>query len=141
MRTTNVTRLAHVSLIAGLLLTGAGWVAAKDVSVKLTGAEETPAVDTTAKGSGKITVKDDMTVSGSIKTTGIDGTMAHIHMAEPGKSGPPVITLEKKSADEWVVPEGSKLTADQYKSFKDGNLYVNVHSAAHKGGEIRGQLK
>ena len=29
------------------------------------------------------------------------------------------------------------LTDDQYKSFKDGNLYVNVHSAEHKGGEIR----
>ena len=141
MRTMKLTRLAHVSLVAGLLLGAAGLVAAKDVSVKLSGAEETPAVDTAAKGEGKITVKDDMTVSGSVKTSGVEGTMAHIHMAEPGKAGPAVITLEKKSADEWVVPEGAKLTADQFKSFKDGNLYVNVHSAAHKGGEIRAQLK
>jgi hypothetical protein len=39
------------------------------------------------------------------------------------------------------VPEGSKLTDEQYAAFKAGNLYVNVHSAEHKGGEIRTQLK
>lgn len=141
MRTMNVTRFTHVSIVAGLLFTVAGLASAKDISVKLTGAEETPAVETTATGKGKITVKNDMSVSGSIKTTGIEGTMAHIHLAPPGKAGPAIITLEKKSADEWVVPEGAKLTADQYKSFKDGDLYVNVHSAAHKPGEIRAQLK
>jgi hypothetical protein len=34
-----------------------------------------------------------------------------------------------------------KLTDAQYKAFKAGDLYVNVHSAQHQGGEIRGQLK
>jgi hypothetical protein len=32
------------------------------------------------------------------------------------------------------------LTDAQYKSYKAGELYVNVHSDAYKGGEIRGQL-
>ena len=36
---------------------------------------------------------------------------------------------------------GSKLTDEQYASFKSGNLYVNVHTAEHKPGEIRAQLK
>jgi len=39
------------------------------------------------------------------------------------------------------VPAGSKLTDAQYESYKAGNLYVNVHSAANKGGEIRAQIK
>lgn len=45
------------------------------------------------------------------------------------------------SADEWVIAPGSRLTDEQYQSLKDGTLYVNVHSAAHKDGEIRAQLK
>ena len=33
------------------------------------------------------------------------------------------------------------VTPDQMKAFKAGELYVNVHSADNKGGEIRAQLK
>jgi CHRD domain-containing protein len=114
---------------------------AKDVAVKLTGAEETPAVETKATGMGKITIGDDMSVKGSVKTSGIMGTAAHIHEAPAGKAGPPIITLTKSGDDTWTVPDGSKLTAEQYDAFKAGNLYVNVHSAEHKPGEIRAQLK
>ena len=39
------------------------------------------------------------------------------------------------------MPAGTKLTDDQYQAFKAGNLCVNVHFDAHKGGEFRGQLK
>jgi len=38
------------------------------------------------------------------------------------------------------VPEGTKLSEPQYQAYKAGELYVNVHSAENKGGEIRGQL-
>jgi hypothetical protein len=67
--------------------------------------------------------------------------MAHIHLAGPGKNGPAIITLIKSGDNVWSVPDNAKLTDDQYKSFMSGDLYVNVHSDAHKGGEIRTQLK
>ena len=131
-----------LSVAAGVLLLAAfGAASAKDVAVSLSGDQEVPAVTTSAKGTGTIKIADDKSVSGSIKTTGIAGVAAHIHEAAPGKNGPPIITLEKKGDSEWVVPAGSKLTDAQYESFKAGNLYVNVHSAEHKGGEIRTQLK
>ena len=86
-------------------------------------------------------VNDNASVSGSIMTTGIKATSAHIHEAPMGKNGPVVIPLEKKSDREFVVPAGAKLTDAQYQAFKAGDLYVNVHSDAHKDGEIRAQLK
>jgi hypothetical protein len=133
-------RLAPIALCAGFVAGAMGTAQAVDVKVKLTGDQEVPAVATTATGVGTIAIKDDKSVSGSIKTTGIEGTVAHIHLAEPGKNGPPIITLTKNE-NTWSVPEASKLTDEQYKAFKEGNLYVNVHSAEHKGGEIRAQLK
>lgn len=114
---------------------------ALDLKVTLIGAEETPPVTTTATGTGTITIAADKSVSGTIKTKGIVGTVAHIHVGAPGQSGPPIITLDKTAEGVWAVPAGSKLTDDQYANFKAGNLYVNVHSAEHKPGEIRGQLK
>jgi hypothetical protein len=133
------TALAASSLAAVLLVAGAALAA--DMKVKLTGDQEVPPVQTAASGSGTITVKDDKSVSGSVTTKGMKGMAAHIHEAPAGKNGPVAVPLEKKSDNEFVVPAGVKLTDEQYQALKAGNLYVNVHSDAHKNGEIRGQLK
>ena len=136
-----MSRVLRRTAFATVLVAAMGVASAEDVSVKLVGADETPPVTTSATGEGKISVAKDGTVKGSVKTKGVVGTMAHIHEAPAGKAGPPIITLTKSGEDTWTVPDGSKLTEEQIKAFKDGNLYVNVHSAEHKPGEIRGQLK
>ena len=110
------------------------------MKVNLTGAEEVPPVTTQAKGSGTFRVADDGTVTGSVTTQGITGTMAHIHQAAKGQNGPVIVPLTK-NGDTYSVPEGRKLTPAQMDALKAGNLYVNVHSNAHKGGEIRAQLQ
>jgi hypothetical protein len=114
--------------------------AAADVKVTLAGDQEVPAVTSKGTGTGTITVGADKSVHGSVTTKDIAGVAAHIHEAPAGKSGPVVIPLEKKG-DTYAVPANAKLTDAQFASFKAGNLYVNVHSAAHPDGEIRGQLK
>ena len=116
-------------------------VAAADVAVALSGAEEVPAVTTSARGQGALKVADDGAVSGAVTTSGVTGTAAHIHSAAAGKNGPVIVPLQKSGDGAWSVPSGAKLTPDQLKMFKAGELYVNVHSAAHPDGEIRGQLK
>ena len=139
-------RFTNLMSIRGLIVSavcviGSGSALAADLKVDLTGAQETPPVTTSASGTGSITVGADKSVSGTVKTKSIDGTMAHIHVGAPGKSGPPIITLTKDADGVWKVPAGSKLTDEQYASFKSGDLYVNVHSAMHQPGEIRGQIK
>ena len=109
------------------------------VSVKLTGAEEVPAVNVSGSGSGSFRVAEDGTLSGSVTTKGVQGTMAHIHRGAKGQNGPVIVPLTK-NGDTYSVPAGRKLTADQMRDWKAGNLYVNVHTAAHKGGEVRGQI-
>jgi hypothetical protein len=133
--------LAMAIATAAIFAGASGIANAKEVPLSLAGDQEVPAVTTEAKGSGTLNINDDKTVSGSVTTKGVKGTMAHIHQGAAGKNGPVIVPLEKKGDDGWAVPAGAKLTDAQYKSFKDGDLYVNVHSAAHPGGEIRAQLK
>src|SRR6266567_3821681 len=79
------------AVLAAALLLASASVAAKDIKVTLTGAEETPPVTTSATGTGTIKVNEDKSVSGSIKTQGMKGMAAHIHTGAPGESGPPII--------------------------------------------------
>jgi hypothetical protein len=134
-------RVQTTTALALLLALAAAGASAKDIKVNLTGAEETPPVTTSATGKGTLHIAKDKSVSGTVKTTGIEGTAAHIHVGAKGEAGPPIITLTKGADGNWTVPAGAKLTDEQWADYKAGKLYVNVHSDQHKPGEIRGQLQ
>jgi len=118
----------------------------------LSGAEQVPPVTTTASGTTDISARPSKcpsaatsatcpTVHGTVNTTGVVGTAAHIHQGAAGQNGPPIVTLVKTGPNQWQVPPGTTFTDAQYQAYWDGLLYVNVHSDANKGGEIRAQLK
>lgn len=109
--------------------------------ITLSGDQEVPAVRTAASGTSLLEIAADGTVSGSVHTRGVEGTAAHVHQAPAGRNGPVVIPLAQAGAGRWVVPEGTRLSPAQLGAWKAHELYVNVHSAAHPGGEIRAQLK
>jgi len=130
-----------VSAIIVLFAGYAASVLSDEVTVTLSGNQEIPPVTTSALGTGTFTVGADKSVSGSVTVSGMSATVAHIHEAAAGTTGSIVIPLTKISDNVWAVPAGAKLTDAQYESYKAGNLYYNVHSAAYKSGEIRGQIK
>ena len=123
-----------------LSVLGVGSAHAGDIKVTLLGDNEVPPVATSATGGGTIVIGDDGSVSGSVSTKGVEGTAAHIHVGSAGQNGPVIVPLTK-SGDTYTVPAGAKLSNEHMASFRAGNLYVNVHSAANPNGEIRGQLK
>ena len=110
-------------------------------NVMLSGNQEVPPVSTAATGTGLITVLMDRSVSGSVTTSGVAGSAAHIHLAAPGQNGPVIVPLNKTGDNVWSVPPAIRLNDAQYEAYRLGNLYVNVHSAANPSGEIRGQIK
>ncbi|BDG03644.1 CHRD domain-containing protein [Anaeromyxobacter oryzae] len=107
----------------------------------LDGAQETPAVTTSAFGAGVLSVDDAGQVRGFLITSGlVSPTAAHVHLAARGTPGGIIIPLSG-GPELWVVPDdAAALTADQRAAFAAGDLYFNAHTAAHPNGEIRGQL-
>jgi len=124
-----------------LLAACAAMTSAKSVNVTLSGSEEVPPVSTAARGSGTITVGQDMSVSGSVTVSGLSPIAAHIHTGARGANGPIAVGMAKTADNVWSIPAGAKFTDAQYKAFQAGETYVNVHTQANKGGEIRGQLR
>ena len=71
--------------------------------------------------------------------SGLSGpaTAAHFHSGEAGKNGPVAVPITPATSPF----EGSAtLTDAQANDLLAGKLYVNVHTEANKGGEIRGQV-
>ena len=110
-------------------------------TVTLSGANEVPPVNTPATGTATVTIRPDHSVSVKVVASGMTATASHIHQGAAGANGPVIVPFVKTGDNTFAAPENAKLTDAQYEAFKAGNLYVNVHSAAHPGGEIRAQLK
>jgi len=110
------------------------------LKVSLSGSEEVPPLTVSGSGSGAFRVAEDGTITGSVTTKDVQGTMAHIHRGAKGTNGPVIVPLDK-NGDTYSAPAGRKLTQQQMDDLKAGNLYVNVHTARNKGGEVRGQLQ
>lgn len=111
------------------------------VTTTLVGEQEVPPVASTATGTANITLETTSgALSGQITHNVADATVAHVHTGAVGVSGGPIVSLTRSSDTVFDVPEGAVLTTEQISEFVAGDLYVNVHSAEHPAGEIRGQL-
>jgi CHRD domain len=114
--------------------------------VILSGANEVPAVATTATGTARFRLASDGKLYYVVNVTGLtagDGTLtaAHIHNGAAGANGSVLIGLVSAAAD-FGVNKQLQLT-DVQKTAIDGtgSLYVNAHSTIFPGGIIRGQIR
>jgi len=141
-RTSKSTGIAALILAAavGVMAGCATMSPTTEQKVALIGGNEVPAVATTATGTATVDVKPDRSVKVLVVVTGMTATASHIHEAAVGANGPVIVPFTKTGDNTFASADGAKLTDAQYESYKAGKLYVNVHSAANPGGEIRGQI-
>jgi len=137
--------LILIACLASAAWAGLAHASPQSFTVPLTGAEQVPAVETAGTGSAALTY-DPATrvVTWTVTYSGLSGpaTMAHFHgPADKGKNGPVVVWLSTKgSSAESPFKGEATLTPEQAQQFAAGEWYVNVHTQAHPGGEIRGQV-
>ena len=126
---------------------------------QLSGQDEVPAVETSATGEAEFTVPANDTIKYRVNVTGItNASAAHIHMGKAGENGDVIVDLlntptskDKDTAYGMIFrgnfsdsglkgPMQGKTLDDLTAAMESGDTYVNVHTAAHQDGEIRGQL-
>ena len=132
--------------LAGLALTMAGALAsparAEVVNLKAAMNAGTEVPPNSSSGTGTLTATYDtaskkLSWKGSYSSLTGPATAAHFHTGEPGKNGGVALPITPNASPF----EGSAtLTDAQATDLLAGKWYVNVHTEANKGGEIRGQV-
>jgi hypothetical protein len=135
-------RFALTLVVVGLLATPA-LAEMVSYSADLKGANEVPPNDSPASGTVDATFDtDSRTLKWTVEYSGLTGpaTAAHFHGPADAKSNAgPIITLEPSKLASPAKGE-AKLTEAQAADLAKGMWYLNVHTAKHPPGEIRGQL-
>jgi CHRD domain len=107
----------------------------------LSGANEVPANASAASGSVTVTFNSSTKILTLAATfTGLTPTVAHIHNAAAGVNGGVIFGLGSAPFTSPVNYTSVALTPTQESELLANNYYVNFHTAAFPGGEIRAQL-
>lgn len=122
----------------------------------LAGTSEVPPVTTQATGTGTLVLYDTNTVRYEVTVANITAvTAAHVHAGATGQNGPVMVTLFSTTTPTAAITGGVLRQGDITRSttftapftfdslvnrMRAGTAYVNVHTSANPGGEIRGQL-
>ena len=110
------------------------------VTATLSGASEVPANSSKATGKvdGTFNEESKMLML-NVTYSGFTPTAWHIHKAAAGSNGGVIFNLGTTFTSPFMFMQ--TLNAEQEADLKAGMYYVNLHSAAFPGGELRGQLK
>jgi CHRD domain len=136
------TKIMLATLALGASIALAGPAFAEKMKATLDGKSEVPA--NTSAGTGTADIDYDAAskkLTWKLTYSGLSGpaTAAHFHgPAEAGKSAGVAVAIPNATAS---PAEGSAtLTDAQAADLMAGKYYVNIHTAANPGGEIRGQV-
>lgn len=136
------TAINSAGEIRGQVVLNSGWGFTADLDPE----QENNNIESDGTGTAALTLTNDGLVF-AVTVNGLTGpiTNAHFHMAAAGENGGVVRGI----ADElngttaigvWKESDTQSLTPDLVRALISGNIYLNFHTAANTGGEIRGQV-
>jgi hypothetical protein len=127
---------------AALMMSVPAVAAVVHFTAKLDGKSETPPND--AKGTGAAAVSLDTKakkITWTVTYKGLSGPAVAAHFHGPAPAGQAAGVAVPLTAPLASPAKGSASVTDaQITELRGGQWYVNVHTAAHPDGEIRGQL-
>jgi hypothetical protein len=132
-----------IALACGISLACAApsMAAMVDLRADLKASNEVPPNESKATGSVTATFDTDSNkLSWKGTVSGLSGpvTAAHFHAAEAGRNG--AVAVSMMGTDKGSLEGSATLTDTQAEDLMAGKWYVNIHTATHKAGEIRGQV-
>jgi plastocyanin len=144
--------LAAIALLVGGLVPASGVSAAGSdiLTAKLSGAHEVGPVATGGTGRARVVIQaGGASIFYQVFFSGLSGPVvaAHIHVGAIGENGPIILPLNLSGSTGSGILTAADLTgakgltfAQAVDAIRTGGAYINLHTAAHPGGEIRGQL-
>jgi Cu/Zn superoxide dismutase len=133
------------SIALAFVLSAASAAQAKTVKMeaKLDASQEVPPNDSKGKGTAEVTYDTkSKKITWTVEYSDMSGpvTGAHFHgPAKPGESADVAVAIAGDLAS--PIKGSDTLTAAQAKDLQAGKYYLNLHTAAHADGEIRGWVK
>lgn len=135
--------IAAIAGLALLLVIGACSPALTPTTfeVVLTGAQEVPPTGSTATGSANVTVVGNrLAIDGAWDGFDIVDPGAHVHGPAPAGANAGILFALSYDNQSRTFEGTFTLDQEQMSYFLENELYLNLHSAAFPGGEIRGQI-
>jgi hypothetical protein len=151
---------ALLGIVLVTLSSGSAWAQSREMVAKLTGGEEAPtAVNSGAFGTATVTVdagSGEITYTIRVWNLPTGVVAAHFHVGAEKTAGPVIIDIPvpSLSSNDFTITgttnvanfvarpdHGIRSANDALQAVLGENTYINVHSQANPGGEIRGQVK
>jgi hypothetical protein len=135
------TPLLVLGIAATLIAAGTVRAEIINYTAQLSGASEVPPTTSTGKGSAVATLNTaTKSLDYNVEYTGLTGPAAAGHIHGPAAAGANAGVLIPFANPASPIKGTATLTDEQMKALQSGQTYVNIHTAANKPGEIRGQL-
>jgi len=137
--------LRSTLLVACVCVLAAAPVAAEKITLaaNLSGANEVPPTTSAGKGTADVSYNTDTReLSWEVRVEGLSAPVSAAHFHGPGSTAENagVVVPIAKAGDSSPFKGATTLTPEQADGLLAGHWYVNVHTANHPPGEIRGQV-